>query len=150
MPLANPIAIYNAGTNQEALFLRHLQNQAGIEAAVAEDLSLVGLWIGGTVPGLHLPQIWVDSSQAEDAAVVLREYEQQRTLRQESEASIEHSSEGIETVCEACGELSLFPSIQRGSVQNCPKCGTMLDVGVSDDDTEWWNVETEEDKEETG
>lgn len=35
----------------------------------------------------------------------------------------------IEVLCEECGERTSFPAAQRGSVQECPHCGTFLDVG---------------------
>ena len=78
MSLANPTAVYAASTNQEAMLLKHLLIEAGIEADITEDLSMAGLWMGGTAPQIHNPKVWVDRTQAEAAAGILTDYEQKR------------------------------------------------------------------------
>jgi Zn finger protein HypA/HybF involved in hydrogenase expression len=143
MPLQNPVAIYAANTNQEALLLQTLLNNAGIEANVTEDLSLVGTWFGGTAPNIHRPKVWVDQSQEEAASAMLRDFEQKRLERSEYAKDLPANTEPVEATCEECGTTSEFPGAQRGSVQACPKCGSSMDVGAEDEE-EWWKVEGEE------
>ena len=105
-------------------------NQAGIEAHVTEDLSVVGLWVGGTVPGIHTPKVWVDQDDAERATAILQEQQQrEEALRQDSESTAD-----VEVACEECGQTSTFPAAQRGSVQQCPDCGAYVDVEEGGDD----------------
>jgi hypothetical protein len=127
MALQDPIAIFTASSNVRAQALCHLLVQSGVEAHVIEDLSLVGLWVGGTIPGIHSPKIWVDRADAERAAAILREYEQREAeLRADSSSAGE--TERVQAACEECGRAVEFPASQRGSVQECPHCGEYVDV----------------------
>lgn len=67
MALRDPAAAYNAANNIEALFLRDRLIEAGIEAFVIEDVSQVGAWIGGLVPEIHKPQVFVERADLERA-----------------------------------------------------------------------------------
>jgi hypothetical protein len=147
MAIDNPVAVYAAETNQEALFIRHLLTEAGIEAGVTEDLSLAGLWVLGTMPNIHTPKVWVDRTREADAADLLRQYEERRFERSKHGAAIPTDAEPIDVRCENCGETSQFPAVQRGSVQSCPKCWASVDVGPDEDDDEWWKVGGEEETE---
>jgi hypothetical protein len=147
VPIANPIAVYSANTNQDAHLLKSMLDSAGIEASVTEDNSLVGGWWGGTAPNLHRPKVWVDRSQEEAAAAILRDFEQKRFERSEYGKDIPTNTEPVKATCEECGETSEFPAVQRGSVQTCPHCGAAMDVGMEEGDEEWWKV-SEEDEEE--
>jgi Putative prokaryotic signal transducing protein len=140
MAIANPVAVYAAATNQEALLIRHLLTEAGIEAGVTEDLSLSGIWVLGTMPSIHNPKVWVDRTREADAAELLRQYEERRFERSKHGASIPADAAPIEVRCENCGETSQFPAVQRGSVQSCPKCWANVDVGADEGDDEWWKV----------
>ena len=60
MALNSPVAASTPASNFEAQLICHMLNQSGIEAHYIEDLSLAGLWIGGTIPGIHKPNIWVE------------------------------------------------------------------------------------------
>ena len=144
VPILDPVAVYAAESNQNALLIRHLLQEAGIEAGVTEDLSLAGLWVFGTISSLHRPKVWVDRSREADAASLLREFEQRRFERSEYGASIATGSEPIEVLCERCREVSAFPAVQRGSVQACPKCKATVDVGLADEGDEWWKAGAEE------
>ncbi len=142
MPIANPVAVYNASTNQEAMLLKHLLIEAGIEADITQDLSLAGLWMGGSATNIHTPKVWVDRTQAEAAAVHLRDYEQKRLDRSEFAAKEGAAGPPVEGRCEECGATSLFPAVQQGSVQTCPKCGKSMDVGPMEDG-DWWEDDGE-------
>jgi hypothetical protein len=47
MALRDPVAVYNAANNLEAQLLSNRLNEAGIEAHVTEDVSIVGVWLLG-------------------------------------------------------------------------------------------------------
>src|SRR5262245_54356249 len=114
MTLQNPVAIFTASSNNRAHMICHLLIQSGIEAHVTEDESLVGLWWGGTLPGVHTPKVWVDRADAERAASIIQENERREAeLRQPSTGS----DDELQVVCPECGQTAPFPSAQRGSVQ---------------------------------
>jgi hypothetical protein len=138
MALRDPVAVYNAATNLEAHHLCNLLDEAGIQAFLTEDLSLVGTWVGGLVPEMHKPQVWVERTDVERATLILQDYEQRAKERRTKPDDVDGPT--IDAVCENCGARSSFPSVQRGSVQDCPLCGAFIDVG----EEEW----TEEDREE--
>ena len=128
--MQNPIPIYTAPNNAEAQLVRVLLEEEGIEAKAVDDLALVGLWVMGTIPGDHQPMVFVDRSQAEAAAAVIRQYEER--LKQERGGSPAPGNDAldIEVACEKCGKKSLFKAGQRGTIQSCPHCGAYLDVGA--------------------
>jgi hypothetical protein len=126
MALENPIAIFTAASNVRAHAICHLLNQSGVEAYVTEDLSLVGLWMGGTLPGVHTPKVWVDQANAERAAAILQEHEQREEQLRDLDPG--DPSNRISVTCDECGEVTEFPAAQRGSVQECPHCREYLDV----------------------
>ncbi|WP_020468282.1 DUF2007 domain-containing protein [Zavarzinella formosa] len=137
MPLANPVVVYSASTNQEAILLKHLLIEAGIESDITQDLSLAGLWMGGTANNIHTPKVWVDRPQAEAATAILADYEKKRFERSELGKDIPADAAPVEGHCEECGATSLFPAIQKGSVQKCPKCEASMDVGPVEEG-DWW------------
>jgi hypothetical protein len=125
MALRDPIAVYNATTNLEAHIIAAAIREAGLEARVVEDLSTAGIWMGGVVGEIHKPQVWIERADVERAKPVLDEFERQvRERRRTAE-----DAPDIEVLCEECGERSLFPGHQYGSVQNCPHCRAFVDVG---------------------
>ncbi|HEY8504461.1 MAG TPA: DUF2007 domain-containing protein [Gemmataceae bacterium] len=133
MPLKDPVAIYTADTNARAQVIRHVLEQSGVEAYSTEDLSIVGLWMGGTLPGVHTPKVWVDRANAEEAAAILREYEEREAARRrDAEAGGE-----VEAVCDECGGATTFPASLRDTVQECPHCAAYIDVGA-DEPPEGW------------
>jgi hypothetical protein len=138
--LHDPAAAYTAANNIEAHLLCTLLGNAGVEAHTVEDASQVGTWwAGGSLPGLHRPQVWVDRADLERARSLLEEYEQ----RQDSRRPGRPSDDGpVEAECEDCGKTSVFPAKHRGTVQNCPYCGAFVDVGAGEDD--WEEAEWEE------
>lgn len=126
MDLVDPVKIYAATSNVEAQMICRLLQSAGVDAFAGEDLSVAGIWLGGTIPGVFDAGIYVSRADAERAAAVIRQHEQQ-----EAERSSAHGTE-VEATCEECGKTASFPAAQRGTVQNCPHCGAFLDVGEED------------------
>jgi rubredoxin len=103
MALRDPLAVYNAANNLEAHLLRNLLADAGIEAFVTEDVSQIGTWMGGLVPEIHKPQVWIDRQDSDRAKPVLDDYERRLAER---ENTVEGDSEGPDAaVCLACGEI---------------------------------------------
>jgi len=142
MALKDPVAIFTASSNIRAQALCHALIQSGIEAHVIEDVSLGGLWIGGTLPGIHSPKIWVDRVDAEHAAAILQEHEQ-REAELRPAPPPDDEDEQVLTVCEECGGSVAFPASQRGSVQECLHCGSYVDV-VAEEEVSDWDSEDED------
>jgi hypothetical protein len=128
MALRDPVAIYDAASNLEAALVRDGLIAAGIEAFIVEDVSQAGGWVGGLIPGIHKPQVWVDRDDAGRAAPVLMTFEERAALSRGGNAG-SATEPPIEVVCEECGGRAMFPATQRGSVQECPSCREYLDVG---------------------
>jgi hypothetical protein len=138
--LRDPVAAYNAATNTEAQVLRDTLVGAGIEAYVTEDLSVVGTWLGGFIPEIHKPQVWIDRADVDRVRPLLQEYERRQAERRSAPLS---DDERIETTCEQCGRPARFAATQRDSVQECPHCGAYIDVAPDDawDEAEAGNQE---------
>ncbi len=151
MALQNPVAVYNAGTNLEAHVLKLRLADAGIEAFVSEDLSTIGVWPVGTLPGIHKPQIWVSKSDAERARPILATHESEAAERNRaSEQTALDVGPPIEVVCDECQAKSVFPANLRGTIQDCPACGEYLDIGEIDDQDPYWLATDEEDEPDDG
>ena len=135
MALRDPVAVYNAANNLEAVFVRDALVAAGVEAFFVEDVSQVGVWAFGLIPEIHKPQVWVDRSDVERKPV-LDEFERRsRELRPED--AKEQTGSQAEVVCEECGRTTSFPAAQSGSVQQCPHCGAYVDVVDGEQPDDW-------------
>ncbi len=75
MALRDPFAAYTAGSNVEAYLVCGLLQDEGIQAAVIEDVSQVGVWLGGLASQLHKPQVWIERADIEQARPVIEEHE---------------------------------------------------------------------------
>lgn len=128
MPIRDPVAVYNAATNAEAQLLRIALVEAGIEAYATEDVSTVGIWMFGLLPEIHKPQVWVAREDMGRAKPILDDFEERAHERREAARTVSEQS-SIEATCEECGHTSFFPAAQRGTVQDCPRCGAYMDVG---------------------
>jgi hypothetical protein len=129
MSLHDPFAAYNAASNLEAHFVCGLLQDAGIQAVVIEDVSQVGVWLGGTVAEIHKPQVWIERADIERARPVLTDYERRNAERRVAERVERAAGPPVEVVCEECGKRSEFPAAQKGTTQNCPHCWAYVDVG---------------------
>jgi hypothetical protein len=123
MHLVDPVKIYAGASNVEAQMICRLLKAAGVEAFAGEDFSPAGLWIGGTLPGVFDAGVYVSRADADRAATVIRQHE-----RLEVERSTAPDVD-VEATCEECGQTATFPAAQRGTVQTCPHCSALLDVG---------------------
>ena len=129
MPLKDPVHIYDAASNDDALLAQMFLDQYGIEAFDVGHSSIVGNWLLGVLPGIHKRQVWVDRADAEKARSLIQKYEEQKRSRNSGFADENDRTDPIQVVCEDCGKESFFPSSQRGSTQDCPHCGAYVDVG---------------------
>lgn len=123
MALVDPVKVYVASSNIKAEMTCRLLQAAGIEAFAGKDTSPAGLWVGGTIPGVFDAGVFVSKTDADRAMEVIRAQE-----RLEAERATAQGAD-VEATCEDCGKTATFPAAQRGSVQDCPHCGAMLDVG---------------------
>ncbi len=123
MPLRDPISAYNANNNLEAHWVCEVLLQAGIESQVVEDNSQVGLWLGGTLPEIHKPQVWIERTEADRAAPILADFDRRSSQRNHAK-----SGSPIEVQCEHCGQQTVFPVALKDSVQRCSHCHTFVDV----------------------
>lgn len=129
MALRDPIAVYNAGSNNEAFLVCQALEGCGIEAHVTEDLSPVGGSLFGLIPEIHKPQVWVERADIDRAKPVLDEFERRKDqLRNFKDQVASYQGHRIQVTCDECGENLDFPVIQRGSVQECSHCGAYVDV----------------------
>lgn len=145
MALRDPFAAYNAGNNVEAHLVCGLLQDAGIQAVVIEDVSQVGVWLGGTVAEIHKPQVWIERADIERARPVLTDYERRNAERWAAERGERDAGPPVEVVCEECGKRSKFPAVQMGTTQNCPHCRAYVDVG-DDVGFEGWDKAAGEDE----
>lgn len=140
MGFRDPVAIYDAASNLEAALVRDGLIAAGIEAFLVEDVSQAGAWVGGLMPGIHKPQVWVDRADVARATPVLVAFEERAALSRDGNAA-SATEPPIEAVCEGCDSRALFPATQRGTVQECPNCGEYVDVGDSELPEDWTDAD---------
>ena len=136
MALQDPVAIYYAKTNTEAMLLCHILKQDGIEAFLMEDNSMTGVWIADMLGNIRLPKVWVDKSDEARAAALIQKYEQNRFDHDPERAQGVGDETLVQAACEECGHSSMFSGRILGSVQECPVCGKFMDVESADDRTE--------------
>ncbi|HEX4607870.1 MAG TPA: DUF2007 domain-containing protein [Urbifossiella sp.] len=104
MALRDPFAAYNAASNIEAHLVCGLLLDAGIEAVVIEDVSQVGVWLGGPVSEIHKPQVWIERSDIERARPVLTDYDRRNADRRAAERVEAEEGLPVVAVCEECGK----------------------------------------------
>jgi hypothetical protein len=133
MDLKEPIAVYTANSNLEAHMIATMLNDSGVPAFAVEDQSGASLWMFGTIGQIHRPKIWVDKPTETAARQLIQDFEDRRRERRNRVPG----TDTIPVQCEKCGETSLFPDTQNGTVQNCPKCDAYVDVGALDWDEDF-------------
>jgi hypothetical protein len=125
MALRDPVAIYNAANNVEALLVREALLASGIEAHSVDDATPVGAWMFGLIPEIHKPQVWVDRGETLRARQVIDDFETRAAEQRQRSGE----APDVSVVCEECGKTASFPASQLGSVESCPHCGAYVDVG---------------------
>ena len=125
MALRDPVAVYNAANNVEAMLLREALLSSGIEAHSVDDATPVGAWMGGLIPEIHKPQVWVDRADVPRARQVVEDFETRAAEQRQRSGD----APDVSVVCEECGKTASFSASQLGSVESCPHCGAYVDVG---------------------
>ncbi len=125
MDFEKPVLVYTAATNVEAHLIVDLLHAHGVPAHAVEDQSGVSLWGMGTITQFHQPNIWVDQSTVQQAAELIREFEDKRRARNHPD----QSSGEIPVVCDNCGKTTAFPKSLDGTTQGCSHCHAYVDVG---------------------
>jgi hypothetical protein len=98
----------------------------------------------GTLPMIFKAQVLVDQRDLERAKTLVAEFETAAAQRRQSrQVHSESETEVIGVRCEDCGRTSSYPASQRGTAQECPKCGGYVDVGEIDED-EFLSPESDE------
>ncbi len=121
--------VFVADTMGQAVSTATWLTEQGFPARVMDLMTLGGLeGLTPLAPGsisLRGLEVWVlDPDQAAEALALVEEDTAARAQR-----AAEAERQGpVEVVCEECGRPSIFPGRQRGTVQDCPHCGSYLDV----------------------
>src|SRR5262245_44663972 len=97
MALRDPVVVYTAASNLDAILACEMLRAADIDAHTVEDVSQVGTWMFGLLPGLHKPQVFVERADIEEAQRLLRAFERRRVEQQLSETVAT-----IDVVCDEC------------------------------------------------
>ena len=113
MALQDPVAVYDAASNFEAHLICQFLRDAGIDAAVVEDLSPGGLFSLGTLDGIHKPQVWVERSAVEAAQALIWEYEDRQDATEQPADPAQY--------CYLCGEAI------AADAHRCAACGGYLE-----------------------
>lgn len=126
----DPRCVFVANTMAAAVVTAAWLTEQGIAAEVMDLMTLGGLeGLTAWAPGISARglEVWVlDPTKAPEARRLLAEHAAAQARR------VEEAKEGsdLEVVCEECGQTSVSPAAQRGTVQDCPHCGEYLDVEV--------------------
>jgi hypothetical protein len=119
----------------------------GVAARVIDESAtggMQGLALTGNDGGM---EVWVDDpAQAEEARQIIEELKQVVI-----ESNTRAQKEGpIDVICEKCNKSHHFEAEYRGTVQECPSCGSFIDLYEGDDSMEWDTAEVDEDDPELG
>jgi hypothetical protein len=139
-PLEHPVVAYKADTNIDAQMAERFLVANGVPAYAVEDHSLAGYWLGGTIPHIHKPQVWVDKPDLPRAVELIEEFKQLNAAKNAERKRNEPQT--LEATCEDCEKTSHFAGSLNGTVQTCPHCGSFIDVG----EFEWPEDETTDDQ----
>lgn len=137
MDFSEPHKVYTAESNVEAHLIVNMLVSNGIEALVDEDQSGVNFWFGGRIGQYYLPNIWVEKSTSQEAAQLIRDFEQKKLAQNK----LEESEGSLAVECEECGKQSEFAQSLNGTTQECPHCYAYLDVGELDWDEDFGEPE---------
>jgi hypothetical protein len=138
--------VFVAPNVAEATVVVNWLEHEGIAAQVMDSMTHGGLegltaWTGISARGI---EVWVMMKEDAQRAVSLIEHHKVAIAKLRERKA---AAGPVRAVCEECEQGSVFSGDKRGSVQNCPHCGSYLDVpgGASGSDLdEIWNVAGDE------
>ena len=131
----DPKCVFVAPDVGVATVLANWLEHEGIRAQVMDTMTHGGLdgltaWTGVSARGI---EIWaIMPADVDRAKVLIAEHYEALT-----ELLAKKTAAGpAEARCDECGKTSEFTGDKRGSIQNCPHCGSYLDVPDGDNDSE--------------
>src|SRR5580765_5308388 len=103
-------------------------------------ISAISDGIAGAVPTVpHEFEVWVvKEDDAGKAKELIEDQREAVKAMREREAKRAARTGTVTAVCEECGKSSEWPAAEMGSTQDCPHCGSFLDV--PDPDENWDDV----------
>ncbi len=134
----DPRCVFVAETLIEANLVVSWLEQQGIAAQVATlnsheryDALATFAFASGNLRGI---EVWVDNPEEITAATSL--LTQREWSRIAKAASVDVADDGVPVLCDKCGQVALFPTVDRGTCQNCPHCGAYVDVDEAEEEDE--------------
>ena len=122
-----PVCIRRASSVEEAEVIVAWLEERGVEARVM-DPSNPGVMAFG-VTDLEGVAIYVaDAETAKRAEALLAEHDAQH----DADMAAVSGDQIVEVTCPDCAQVGSFPVTMRGTVQECPECGTHVDVPGDD------------------
>ena len=112
MNLKDPVPAYNGVDTVEVHILQNMLDEAGIDAFIMEDDSPVGFWIGGRMPEIHKPQVWIERVDIDRAKPILDEYERLIAERRAADADQDTNVQPIKVTCDECHKEAVYPHAQ--------------------------------------
>ncbi len=140
MPHRDARCVYVARNLSEAETMVSLLASHDIEAKVIDGTSAglldgIEALTGSSSRGI---EVWADVSNHPEVAKLLEE--QASIIEEKSQTGRQHGP--VEVVCESCGKTITFAGDLYGTIQDCPKCGSYVDVGPGEDVD--WEAEVDE------
>ena len=129
----NKRCVFVADTQAAAQGISHWLDRYGIENLLIDKTTLGmsnGVSFTSNDPSSDGWQVWIkDPDRIEEALELLDERRQVQDKKSKMAP--------VNATCEECGATSEFTGSQRGSIQDCPKCGKFMDVGGLEEEFEW-------------
>lgn len=138
MALGDLVKIYASRSHMQVQLMARLLEQCGIDAIVREPVTY---WLSDNIPSDT--SVYVTHPNAERAVEIIQVIRAYETLKAERDNAL---GEEISVTCGKCGKMTAFPSAQFDTVQECPVCGTFLDVGETESSEEEEEEDSEEEK----
>ena len=120
---SGPVRIHRTDTLEEAAIIVNWLAEQGIEATVYDPAN-PGVMAFGVTDAEGIEIYAADAETAQRAKTLLAEHEKERAKASAGRPK----GARIEIKCENCGQTSSFEPELAGTIQECPDCGTYVDV----------------------
>lgn len=134
MKFNKPVVVYTSENNMEAHMIVEMLNANDIDALADEDQSGIAMWAMGTIGQFHRPQVWIDTSDSVKAIALVKQFEVKRKQRMYPSVRDQAVTGMVDGTCEKCETTTKFSAALDGTIQDCPKCGQYVDVGLLQQD----------------
>ncbi|MFO0809318.1 MAG: hypothetical protein U0746_11885 [Gemmataceae bacterium] len=126
----DPKCVFVADENGEARIIASWLTGLGINADVMDEMTrggfegLTAILPGGiSARGL---EVWVtDPDRADEARELLKQRAEDQRAKQARNAA---RAGDVIITCEDCGKQSPFPASLAGNIEQCPHCGSYIDI----------------------